>query len=125
MDWSYNKQREVTLEKLGVSKVYTVEAFQYTHSGTQTILDADKLILVATSDAASNKPGHFVRRKVEVVAMDETVVEKDRLVIMDGPAKMVGANRKVAVSVLTYENFGAVLVNPYVVAVFHNAASYA
>lgn len=125
MDWSYNKQREVTLEKLGVDKVYSVETFQYTHSTTQTILDADKLILVATSDAAGNKPGHFVRRKVEVVAMDESVVEKDRLVIMDGPAKMVGANRKVAVSVLTYENFGTVLVNPLCVAVFHNDSSYA
>lgn len=124
LDFAYNKNREVTLEKLGISAWYKVESFQYTHSGTQTILDADKALVVAVSDSKGNKPAHFVRRKVEVVAMDESVVEKDRLIIMDGPAKMVGANRKVAVSILTYENFGAVLVNSYVVAAFNNDESY-
>lgn len=124
MDYYENKNREFTVEKAKV-KVYPIEAFQYTHSGTIDVLDADKAILVAVSDSAGNKPGHFVRRKVNAVAMGEGVTAKERLVISSGPAKHVGSARKLAIGILTYERFGAVLTNSYTVAVFKNDSTYA
>jgi len=125
LDYNANKQREVALINAGISAHYPVEAFTYTHSGTKTVLDADKAILVAVSDAKGNKPGYFVRRKVNTVAMGQDVVQKERLVISSGPAKHVGSNRKLAIGILTYENFGAVLTNTYTIAAFANASTYA
>jgi len=124
LDYNENKEREVTLNNAGIKAHYPVEAFQYTHSGTQTVLAADKAILVAVSDAKGNKPGYFVRRKVNTVAMGQDVVQKERLVISSGPAKHVGSSRKLAIGILTYENFGAVLTNEYTIAAFKNASSY-
>lgn len=124
LDFDYNKQREVTLSKLGVTKHIPLEAFQYTHSGTQTILDADKAIIVAVSDSKKNKPGYFVRRKMSGAVLGANVGEKERLVFQRGPIMQVGASAKSAISIVTYERFGAVLVNAYTVAVFKNDTTY-
>lgn len=124
LDFAYNKNREVTLAKLGISKHIALEAFQYTHSGTQTILDADKAIVVAVSDSKANKPGHFVRRKMSGAVLGADVGEKERLVFQRGPIMQVGASAKSAISIVTYERFGAVLVNAYTVGVFKNDTSY-
>lgn len=125
MDFVYNKQREVTLAKLGISKHIALEAFQYTHSGTKTILDADKAIVVAVADSKNNKPGYFVRRKMTGKVLGADVGNKERLVFQRGPIVNVGASAKSAVTIVTYERFGAVLVNAYTCAVFNNDTSYA
>jgi len=125
MDSTEDKNRELTLAKAGIMAHYPIEAFTYTHSTEMTVLDADKAIIVAISDAKGNKPGHFVRRKVAQVAMGQDVSAKERLVISSGPAKHVGSNRKLAIGILTYEMFGAVLTNTYTCAVFNNDSSYA
>lgn len=124
MDFDTDKQREATWQKAGISEWFPIEAFAFTHSGSKVVMDADKAIVVAVSDSKKQKPGYFVRRKLATIKMDQTVVNKERLVISDGPAKHVGSNRKLAISILTYELFGAVLTNEYTSAVFNRDTSY-
>ena len=50
MDYNDDKNREVSLAKAGISQWVKVEGYQYTHSGTQTVLATDKALVVATSD---------------------------------------------------------------------------
>jgi len=123
-DFDNDKNRETTIEKAGISEWHKMEAFAFTHAGSNVVFPADKALVVAVADSKSQKPGYFVRRKVASVAMGQDVVAKERLVISSGPAKHVGSNRKLAVGILTYENFGAVLTNEYTCAVFKRANSY-
>jgi len=126
MDFDTDKQREASLAKAGISEWYKVESFGFFEdSSSKVVFASDKALVVAVSDSKKNKPGHFVRRKVDSVAMGQGVVAKDRLIISDGPAKHVGSDRKLAISILTYENFGAVLTNEYTSAVFKRASVYA
>lgn len=126
MDFDTNKQREASLASAGISEWFKVESFGFIEDVTSKIVfPADKALVVAVSDSKKNKPGHFVRRKVASVAMGQDVVSKERLVISSGPAKHVGSNRKLAIGILTYENFGAVLTNEYTSAVFKRASVYA
>lgn len=123
LDYNDNKQREVSPAKAGIDEVIYVRAYNYTHSGSQTILDADKAILVATSDAADERPIHFVRRKVA----DLTSVNggtKERIVVAAGPRIPVGSNPKWAYEIAAMEQYGAVVVNEYACAVFKRASSY-
>lgn len=121
MDYSEDKNREVSVEKAGISKWIKVENYQYTHSGTQTVLATDKALLVATSDSKGNRPVHVVRRKTAGV---EGSGEKERVVIVAGPGHFVGAARKLAYAVVTYESLGVVVVNAYCVAVYKKATVY-
>lgn len=114
MDYDADKNREVSLEKLGVQHI-PVEEFQYTHSGVQTVLDADKAILVAVSDSADMKCGDFVRRKVRDI---QGAGDKERVTISSGPAKHVGSDRKLAYGLVVFEQFGAVIKNTKPIAVF-------
>lgn len=123
MDYYENKNRAFTIDNMNVKHI-PVESLTYTHSGTQTVLAADKAILVAVSDAKNRKPGEFVRRKISSVALGEGVTDKERLVAQQGPITHVGSARKAAITIVTYERFGAVLTNSYTVAVFKNAESY-
>ena len=126
MDFDTNKQREASLASAGISEWYKVESFGFIEDvASKIVFPADKALVVAVSDSKKNKPGHFVRRKVASVAMGQDVVSKERLVISSGPAKHVGSNRKLAIGILTYENFGAVLTNEYTSAVFKRASVYA
>ena len=122
MDYAENKYREVSIEKAGISQWIKVENYQYSHSGTQTVLATDKALVVATSDSQNNRPVHVVRRKVMGV---DGATEKERVVITAGPGHFVGAARKLAFSVVTYESLGIVVTNPLAVAVYRKAASYA
>lgn len=117
MDYDADKNREISLAKLGV-KHMSIEELQYTHSGVQTVLAADKAILVAVSDADDQKCGDFVRRKVRGI---DGAGDKERIVINSGPAKHVGSARKLAFGVLGFEQFGTVVKNPKVIAVFTRA----
>lgn len=124
MDFDTDKQREATWSKAGISAHFPIEAFAFTHSGAKIVMDADKAIVVAVSDSKNQKPGHFVRRKLDSIEMGDEVVNKERLIISTGPAKHVGSNRKLAIGILTYELFGAVLTNEYTTAVFKRDAIY-
>ena len=124
-DFDNDKNRETSVAKAGISEWHKLEAFAYTEDGEKVIFPADKCLVVAVSDSKKNKPGYFVRRKVDAVAMDQGVVAKERLVISSGPAKHVGSSRKLAIGILTYENFGAVLSNVNTCASFKRASVYA
>lgn len=121
MDYNDNKQREVTVEKAGITKWIKIETYEYTHSGTQTVLDADKAVLVAVSDAMNQRPIHFVRRKIAGV---NGVGEKERLIVAAGPGHFVGSARKLAFAIVTYESFGIVVVNARAIAVYKNDTTY-
>ena len=123
-DFDEDKNRELSIQKAGIAEWHKLEANAFTHSGAQVIFPADKALVVAVSDSKSQKPGYFVRRKVSAVAMGQGVDAKERLIISSGPAKHVGSARKLAIAVLTYERFGAVLSNEYTCAVFKRANSY-
>lgn len=121
MDYTENKQREVTLEKAGISKWIPLEELTYDHAGTQKVLDKDYAILVATSDAAQNRCIHFVRRMVNSI---DGAGQKERIIWVQPTRIQVGSNPKWAYSVAAMEQYGVVVANTYVVAAFHRASSY-
>jgi len=121
MDYNDNKNREVTLAKAGISQWIKIEGYQYTHSGTQTVLATDKALVVASSDSQANRCVDFVRRKVGDI---EGAGEKERVVIVTGPDMQVGATPKLAFGVVAFEQYGAVVTNPRCVAVYQNASVY-
>jgi len=121
MDYDTDKNREVSVEKAGISKWIKVENYQYTHSTTQTVLATDKAIVVATSDSQKNRPVHVVRRKVTGI---DGQSQKERVVITAGPGHFVGAARKLAFSVVVYESLGIVVTNADACAVYKNATIY-
>jgi hypothetical protein len=121
MDYSEDKNREVSLAKAGIAKWVKLESLTYTHSGSQTVFASDKALLVATSDSEGNRPIHFVRRKVRSL---EGAGEKERIIVSAGPRIQVGANPKWAYAITAMEQYGAVVTNPLCVAVYKKAESY-
>jgi hypothetical protein len=119
MDYNEDKNREVSLEKAGIAKWVKVESFSYEHSGTKVVLDADKALLVATSDSEGNRPIHFVRRKVNAL---ETPGQKERIIVAAGPRIQVDTNPKWAYALVAMEQFGAVVTNPFCAAVYEKSA---
>jgi len=121
MDYTADKNREVSLAKAGIAKWVKIENFTYTHSGSQTVFATDKALLVATSDSKNNRPIHFVRRKVNAL---ERPGEKERIIVAAGPRIQVGSSPKWAYAITAMEQYGAVVVNPLCVAVYKKASSY-
>lgn len=121
MDYTEDKNREVSVEKAGISQWVKIEGFQYTHSGTQTVMAVDKALVVATADAMDNRPIHFVRRKVAGI---DGAGEKERVIIATGPAMQVGAALKLAYGLVAFEQYGVVVTNPRCVAVYKKDTSY-
>ena len=121
MDYNDDKNREVSLAKAGVAEWIKIENYTYNDGSTQTVLASDKALLVATSDSDDQKPGDFVRRKVDSIDGNG---EKERVAITAGPGHFVGSARKLAYAITVFEQFGAVLKNAYCVAVFKRASSY-
>lgn len=121
MDYTEDKNREVSLAKAGVAKHVKVESFTYTHSTSQTVFDADKALLVATSDADNNRPIHFVRRKVSAL---ENGGQKERIIVSAGPRVEIAGTPKWAYALTAMEQYGAVVTNIYCSAVYKNAESY-
>lgn len=121
MDYSEDKNREVSLEKAGISKWVKIESLTYTHSGSQTVFAADKALLVATSDAEGNRPIQFVRRKVQSL---EDAGQKERIIVAAGPRIQVGSNPKWAYAITAMEQYGCVVTNPLCVAVYQDSQSY-
>ena len=121
MDYDDDKNREVSVEKSGISKWIKVENYTYTHSTSQTVMPTDRAIVVATSDAEDNRPALFARRKIEgIVGVDS----KERLTVADGPRIQVGDTPKWGFAISTFEEYGAVVVNPKCIAVYQDASSY-
>lgn len=121
MDYAEDKNRPVSLEKAGISQHIKIESYTYTHSTSQTVFASDKALLVATSDAEDNRAIHFVRRKVRAI---DGAGEKERVVMASGPGFWAGASRKWAYAIVAMEQYGAVVTNPYCVAVYKKASSY-
>ena len=121
MDYSEDKNREVSLAKAGIAKWVKIESLTYTHSDSQTVFASDKALLVATSDSDGNRPIHFVRRKVNAL---ETPGEKERIIVSAGPRIQVGSSPRWAYAITAMEQYGTVVTNPYCVAVYKKASSY-
>jgi hypothetical protein len=103
-----------------------LEALDVTINGTPTvIIDADTAYLVAVSDSKKNKPGYFVRRKIDgsILAglQDTTMVNKERAVIVTGSNKPVGSVEKFAKGIAGLEQVGIVITNSYTCAKFVRA----
>ena len=122
LNYNEDKNQAIDLKAFGIDEVIKVPTFQYTHSTTMTVLDADKLILVALSDSEGGKPVDFVRRKVaDVFAGGD---DKERIIVPSGPRLQVGANPKWAYEIAVMEQYGVVQPNPYAVAVFKRDTTY-
>jgi len=121
MDYSEDKNREVSLAKAGISREIPIESLTYEHSGTIPVFPADKALLVAVSDSEDNEPIHFVRRSVQSI---DGSGEKERVVMASGPGFWAGAVRKWAYAIVAMEQYGCVVVNPFCFAVYKNASIY-
>lgn len=122
LNYNEDKNQAINLVDFGISEVIKVPEFTYTHSTSQTVLSADKLILVALSDSEGGRPVDFVRRKVaDVFAGGD---DKERIIVPSGPRLQVGSNPKWAYEIAVMEQYGVVQPNPYAVAVFKRASSY-
>lgn len=121
MDYFDNKQREVTVEKAGITKWIKVENYQYAHSGTQTVMESDRAVVVATSDAKDNRPALFVRRRMPTTVGPDA---RERFTVATGPRTQVGTAVKLAFSLITVESFGAVVTNAKCFASYLDASSY-
>ena len=109
MDYEADKNREVTLEKAGISKWIAVEAQQVTIDGSaKNIIEPNVAYLVADSDVKDKRAGYFVRQRVNGL---DGAGAKERITISSGILTNVGSARKMAISVLGFEMFGCVVVN--------------
>jgi hypothetical protein len=124
MQYNADKNQAFNLSLVGIVDWINVPAFQYEHSGTQTVLAADKAILVALSDSDDRRPIHFVRRKVRATVGAENTGTKERVVVNLGPRIQVGAVPKMGMSVVVFGQYGTVAPNPYAFAVYQRAESY-
>lgn len=122
MQYDANKQVPVDISTI-VDTHIKLEALDVTINGVvTTVLDADTAYLVAVSDSKKNKPGYFVRRRIEGAILaglaDTTIVAKERAVIVSGAIKPVGTVEKFAKGLVGLEQAGVVITNPYTVVKF-------
>jgi len=122
MDYNEDKQRPVSVMDI-VDKHIPIEALDvYVDGVVKDVIDEDKAYLVAVSDSKKNKPGYFVRRRLDgallASAPDTTVVNKERAILSTGNMKSVDSVDKFARGISGVEEFGAVLTNSYTCALF-------
>ena len=125
MQYDANKYSPVNIKDV-VDVWIPLEALDVTINGTPTvIIDADTAYLVAVSDSKKNKPGYFVRRKIDgsILAglQDTTMVNKERAVIVTGSNKPVGSVEKFAKGIAGLEQVGIVITNSYTCSKFVRA----
>jgi len=125
MQYDANKYSPINIKDV-VDVWIPLEALDVTINGTPTvIIDADTAYLVAVSDSKKNKPGYFVRRKIDgsILAglQDTTMVNKERAVIVTGSNKPVGSVEKFAKGICGLEQVGIVITNSYTCAKFVRA----
>ena len=125
MQYDANKYSPVNIKDV-VDMWIPLEALDVTVNGTPTVvLDADTAYLVAVSDSKKNKPGYFVRRKIDGSILsglqDTTMVAKERAVIVTGMNKPVATVEKFAKGIAGLEQVGVVITNSYTCAKFVRA----
>jgi hypothetical protein len=122
MQYDANKFSPVNIKDI-VDMWIPLESLEVTiDTVVKEVIDADTAYLVAVSDSKKNKPGYFVRRKINGSILaglsDTTIVNKERAVIVTGTNKPVGSVEKFAKGVCGLEQVGAVLTNAYTCAKF-------
>ena len=125
MQYDANKYSPVNIKDV-VDMWIPLEALDVTVNGSPTVvLDADTAYLVAVSDSKKNKPGYFVRRKIDGSILsglqDTTMVAKERAVIVTGMNKPVATVEKFAKGIAGLEQVGVVITNSYTCAKFVRA----
>jgi hypothetical protein len=125
MDYDANTFRPYGLEALNIKHIPIEDLTVDTDaSGQVAVLDPDVAYLVAVSDSKANKPMVVSRRKIEPIAdmAGTSMTRKERVIFDTGNIKNIGSSVKYARGKAGYEEFGAVLINKYVVAKFTRVA---
>jgi hypothetical protein len=122
MQYDANKFSPVDIKDV-VDEWIPVEDLQVTIGGSATdVIDADTAYLVAVSDSKANKPGYFVRRKINATILsgttDTTMVAKERAVIVSGMIQPLGTVESFSKGLAGFEQVGIVLTNSFTCAKF-------
>lgn len=126
MDFNQNTQRP----HLVTDKVETwinIEDYQVEIDTVSTdVIDPDVAYLVAISDSMNRKPILFARRKTDSCEFypDTERIDKERLVITSGLLNTTttgSVKRRLKKGIMGYQEYGAVMLNPNVVAKFTRA----
>jgi hypothetical protein len=122
MQYDANKFSPVNIKDV-VDMWVPVEDLQVTIGGVATdVIDADTAYLVAVSDSKANKPGYFVRRKINAAILsgttDTTMVAKERAVIVSGMIQPLGTVESFSKGLAGFEQVGIVITNSYTCAKF-------
>ena len=117
MQYDANKFSPVNIKDV-VDMWVPVEDLQVTIGGSATdVIDADTAYLVAVSDSKANKPGYFVRRKINAAILsgttDTTMVAKERAVIVSGMIQPLGTVESFSKGLAGFEQVGIVVTNSY------------
>jgi len=125
MQYDANKFSPVNIKDV-VDMWIPVEDLQVTIGGAATdVIDADTAYLVAVSDSKANKPGYFVRRKINAAILsgttDTTMVAKERAVIVSGMIQPLGTVESFSKGLAGFEQVGIVITNSYTCAKFVRA----
>lgn len=121
-DYNEDKRREKTIKQM-LDKHIPIENLEVYINGVKKEVIADDVgYLVAVSDAKRNKPGLMARRKISAsmasLALDTTIVNKERAIVFTGLQKSVDAVDNWALGYGGLEEYGAVLINSLTVAKF-------
>lgn len=123
----YDANKFITFDIKDVVDLWIpVEALDVTINGSATdVISDDVAYLVAVSDSKANKPGYFVRRKIDAKILDgitdTTMVNKERAVMVTGMVKPVATVEKFAKGLAGLEQVGIVITNSYTCAKFVRA----
>ena len=125
MQYDANKFSPVNIKDV-VDMWVPVEDLQVTIGGAATdVIDADTAYLVAVSDSKANKPGYFVRRKINAAILSgttDTVMQaKERAVIVSGMIQPLGTVESFSKGLAGFEQVGIVITNSYTCAKFVRA----
>ena len=125
MQYDADKQIPVDISKV-VDAWYPVEDLQVTIGGSATdVINEDTAYLVAVSDSKANKPGYFIRRKINANILagttDTVIAAKERAVMVTGMIMPNATVESFAKGLCGFEQIGAVISNSYTVAKFVRA----
>lgn len=125
MQYDANKHVAFSIKDV-VDAWIPVESLDVTINGTETaVISEDVAYLVAVSDSKANKPGYFVRRKIDGKILaginDTQMVSKERAVMVTGMVKPVATVEKFAKGIAGLEQIGIVISNSYTCAKFVRA----
>jgi hypothetical protein len=125
MQYDANKFQAFNIKDV-VDAWFPVEDLQVTIGGSATdVINEDTAYLVAVSDSKANKPGYFVRRKINAHILagtsDTTMVAKERAVIVSGMIQPNATVENFAKGIAGIEQVGVVVTNSYTCSKFTRA----